>query len=538
MPIPSVVFQPTVQYALQQGINLIVNAVRPTLGPQPRLTAIQRGFGGFPELLDNGGIIARRIIQIQGLDADMGAMLIRQMLWQLHETVGDGTATAAVIFQRIYNEGLRFLADGGDKMRLRRYLEEGLGLVLTRLETLVQPLEGQERLTQMAQTICYDPDLAKLLGEIFDILGEYGQFEVRSSRGRNLEREYVEGIYWDAGLISRYFLPDEPAGRVEFENSALLISDFSIDDPEDLAELLNGLVQKGVDRLVIVAHRLSEPVIGYLYRINHESGQIKIAAVKVPFARDDEQQAALADMALLTGGQALTTATGRTLDRVQPDELGQARRVWADMDHFGIIAGKGDPRQLRQHITSLQTYHAQAKDPEDRRRFQERIGRILGGSAILYVGGMTEPEIEVRKENAERSGAALRSALGSGFVPGGGAAYLACQAALKPSFGEDDPLEKRAAYRILSRALEEPVRALLVNAGLELEEWLGPLRQAGCGSGLDVRTQKICDLTEAGVLDSAAVARAVLQSAVSTAALALTVDVLVHHRNPPQSSNP
>ncbi len=213
------------------------------------------------------------------------------------------------------------------------------------------------------------------------------------------------------------------------------------------------------------------------------SGQIKVAAVKVPFSRDDEQQAALADMALLTGGIALTMATGRTLGRVQPEELGQARRVWADMDHFGIIAGKGDPRQLRQHITSLQTYHAQAKEPEDRRRFQERIGRISGGSAILHVGGLTEPEIEVRKENAERSGAALRSALGSGFVPGGGAAYLACQAALQGPFGEDDPLEKRAAYRILSRALEEPVRALLVNAGLDLEEWLGPLRQAACGAG-------------------------------------------------------
>ncbi len=272
MPIPSVVFQPAVQYGLQQGIHLIVNAVRPTLGPQPRLTAIQRGFNGFPELLDNGGIIARRIIQIVGLDADMGAMLTRQMLWQLHETVGDGTATAAVIFQRIFDEGLRFLVDGGDKMRLRRYLEEGLDLILQRLETQVQPIEGQERLTQMALTVCYDPDLAKLLGEIFDILGEYGQFEVRSSRGRNLEREYVEGIYWDAGLISRYFLPDEPTARVEFENSALLISDFSIEDPEDLAALLNGLVQKGIDRLVIVARHLSEPVTGYLYRINHEFG--------------------------------------------------------------------------------------------------------------------------------------------------------------------------------------------------------------------------------------------------------------------------
>ena len=177
----------------RHGINTIVNAVRPTLGPQPRLTAVQKAFGGMPELLDNGGIIARRIIQIQGLDADMGAMLTRQMLWQLHENVGDGTTTAAVMFQKIYNEGLHMLVNGGNKMLLRRYLEEGLHLALKHLEAQTQPLEGQEQLTQMAQTICYDPALANLLGEIFDIIGEYGQFEVRSSRGRELEREYVEG---------------------------------------------------------------------------------------------------------------------------------------------------------------------------------------------------------------------------------------------------------------------------------------------------------------------------------------------------------
>lgn len=534
---PSVVFQPTVQYGLQEGIDAIVNAVRPTLGPLPRWTAIQRSSGSMPEFLDNGGIIARRIIQIQGLDADMGAMLTRQMLWQLHETVGDGTSTAAVIFQNIYNEGLHVLADGGNKMLLRRYLEEGLRLVIKQIERQTQPLEGQEQLTQMAQTICYDPALANLLGEIFDIIGEYGQFEVRSSRGRELEREYVEGIYWDAGLVSRMFLP-ESALKIEFENSAILLSNFEIEDAEDLVPIFESLIQKGTQRLIIVASRLSDAVIGYLFRLNRASDQLQVAAVKTPFSRIDDQQTGLTDMAILTGGQAFTSDTGRTLASVKFADLGQIRRANADMDHFGIIGGKGDARLLRRHITSLQTYYTQEQDPDERRRLLVRIGRLLGGSAVLYVGGLTESEIEVRKEQAERSGSALRSAIGCGFVPGGGVALLECQQALKGPFEENDPLEKRAAYRILVRALEEPLRTILTNAGLDLEEWIGPLRQAGPGMGVDIRTHKLVGMVAVGILDSAGVVKSALQCAVSTAALALTVDVLVHRRNPPQSNTP
>ncbi len=535
---PSVVFQPAVQFGLQQGINTIVNAVRPTLGPRPRLTALQKGFGGMPELLDNGGIIARRIIQIEGLDADMGAMLTRQMLWQLHESVGDGTTTAAVMFQKIYNDGLHVLVNGGNKMLLRRYLEEGLRLLLKRMEIQTLPLESQEQLTQMAQTICYDPALANLLGEIFDIIGEYGQLEVRSSHGRELEREYVEGMYWDSGLLSRLFLPENASLNLVFENAAVLISDFDIEVADDLVPILEDLVQKGTDRLIIIARRLSEATTGYLYRLNHASDRIQIAAVKTPFARSDDQLAGLTDIAILTGGQALTEASGRTLAQVQLDDLGQVRRANADMDHFGIVGGKGDARNLRQHITSLKTYHTHEQDPDERRRLLERIGQLLGGSAVLYVGGMTEPEIEARKEQAERSGAALRSAMSSGFVPGGGVAFLACQGALKKAFAENDPLEKRAAFQILSRALEEPLRTLLTNAGMELEDWIGPVRQADPGIGVDIRTQKLTGMVAAGILDSAAVLKAALQSAVSTAALALTVDVLVHRRNPPQSDKP
>lgn len=208
------------------------------------------------------------------------------------------------------------------------------------------------------------------------------------------------------------------------------------------------------------------------------------------------------------------------------------------MHSFSITGGKGDARQLRRHITSLQSHYAKTKDIEERRHMLARIGRLQGGSAVLYVGGTTKLDIDYSKELAERTGAALRSAISSGFVPGGGVAYLACQARLKEAIGENDPLEKRTAYRILARALEEPFRTILTNSGLEIEDWLGPVRQAGCGVGVDVRTCKLDDMVSAGIIDSAAVAKEVCHKAVTTAAMALTLDVLVHRRNPPKSNEP
>ena len=536
--IPRTVFQPAVQNALRAGIDQIVNAIRPTLGPLPRLTAVQKEIGHGLELLDSGGTIARRIIQIQDPDADMGAMLARQMLWQLHEKVGDGTATAAVVFQKIYDGGLHFLAGGGSKMLLRHYLEEGLRVTLDQLEAMARPLESEDQLARVAETICHDSNLAKLLGEIFDIIGEYGQLDIQPGRGRELEREYVEGIHWDAGLLSRYFLLEDSNQQVELENAYLLMTDFEIDDAQALVPVLEQVAQSDSPSLMIVARKLSEQALGYLYQVNHSGSGLQVVAVKTPFLSADDQQAALTDMALLTGGQAITQVSGQALADVTLEDLGRARRTWANLDHFGVVGGKGDARLLRQHLASLQAYHAREKESENRRKLQQRVGRLLGGSAVLYVGGATETEVETRKELAERTASALRAAIGSGLLPGGGVALLDCRQALKRPSGSKEPIEKRAAYRILSRALEEPLRTILSNAGLEPQDWLAELRLVGPGHGVDVRSGQMVNVVEAGLLDSAEVIKAALHSAISTAALALTIDVLVHRRIVPESVNP
>jgi chaperonin GroEL len=243
-------------------------------------------------------------------------------------------------------------------------------------------------------------------------------------------------------------------------------------------------------------------------------------------------------MAILIGGQVFTSESGQTLASVSPDNLGHARHARLDMHSFSIIGGKGDIRQLHRHVASLKSIYPKIQDVEDRRHMLRRIGRLQGGSAVLYVGGITKLDIDESIKNAESTGAALRSAISTGYIPGGGAAYIACQARLKEAAGENDPLEKRAAYRILARALEEPTRTILTNSGLEIEDWLGPIRQGRGSVGVDVCTRKLGDMVAAGILDSAAVAKAVCQNAVSTAALALTLDVFIHQRKPPVSNEP
>ena len=253
-----VVFQPATSRGLQRGINQVAEAIRPTLGPRPRMVAIDRSLEKkAPELLDNGGVIAQRIIQLADQDADVGAMFMREMLWSLKEQVGDGTATAAVLFQAVYNGGLRYLASGGNAARLHHYLEQGMRLILDHLTSMTVQVSGKERLAQVAETICYDPPLAKLLGEIFDVIGEYGRLEIRSGRGRELEREYVEGMYWERGLVSRAMITDHRRARTEFENATILISDLEIEDPQQIFPALELALRAELRCLLIVAGKLS-----------------------------------------------------------------------------------------------------------------------------------------------------------------------------------------------------------------------------------------------------------------------------------------
>ncbi len=534
---PKVLFQPNTSPSLQRGINQMLNTVKPTLGPYPRLVAYNDTAKGL-ELLDDGGTIARRIIQIANRDADVGAMYVRQLLWQVRESVGDGVATAAVLFQSVFNEGLRVIAAGGNAMQLRHHLEQGLKIILAELDKQTFSVTGKENLSGLAETICHDPALARMLGEIFDIIGEHGHLEIRYGRSRKLEREYFEGMYWKGGLTSPYLLTSaQQSKKINLEDTSVLISDLSLQSRADLLHILQVASQTKVENILLLVKSISDELIGLL-QSDSVKNKVKVIPVKLDNYNQTQVMTALQDLAILTGGRPVVAVAGQTAQSVTVADLGRARRGWADLNYFGLSGGKGDPRQLRQHIFDLRAAFDRSGNADTRRHLQTRIGKLMGGTAILWVGGVTETEIKTRKDIAERAARVLRGAVTTGVLPGGGAALLACQCALQHQLAQASTLEAKAAYQILTKSMEAPVRTLMENAGHEPAQCLGQLKRAEPGLVFDIRDKQVVDATAAGVLDVAAVQKEATERAIRSAALALTIDVLVHVKNPVQSTEP
>jgi chaperonin GroEL len=373
-----------------------------------------------------------------------------------------------------------------------------------------------------------------MLGEIFDIIGPYGSLDVRSGRSRDLEREYVEGMYWNGAIFSREMITDTALGRVQLEDAAILISDLDANEPQDLLPLLEAAIQAGIKALFLVLESISDRALSViLVKSNRE--KIQVVAVKAPTIHADTRRQSLEDLAVLTGGRAYYKAAGDTLNGVIVENLGRARRAWANSDNFGIVGGRGDPRKLRQHIAQLRAAFRNIKDADERKRLQERIGKLMGGSATLWVGAATPFEVERRKALAVRTAEAMRGAMREGVLPGGGVSLIACKPLLEQKMHEAQESDERAAYGILLCAFETPLRTLLVNAGYEPGEVLGSIYQAGPGYGFDVLRRQVVDMSQVGIFDAASVVKSTVIGAIHGAALALTVDVLVHRKNPPEA---
>ncbi|MFW6180948.1 MAG: chaperonin GroEL [Spirochaetota bacterium] len=530
---PRLVFQPAACRSMQRGINKLVEAIRPTLGPLPRTVAIDRVLDRrMPELLDDGGAIAKRITRLPDPAEDTGAMLVRDFLWRLQDQAGDGTATGAVLFQSVYNRSVRYLASGGNPVRVRFFLERGMRAVIDQLAEMTVHLEGRKKLAQVAGTLCRDARLAGLLGEIFDIIGEYGRLEIRPGRGLTLEREYVEGMYWERGVVSRNMLADGGHARTEMQDTAILISDLKIEDPLQLRPVINLALRSGIQSLLVIAGEYSERAIGMLLANSHPE-KLHILAVRLPGWDAEEQAWTLEDLSVLTGGRPFVSVTGDTFRGMRPDDFGRARRVWADRFTFGIVGGGGDPRTLRRHISRLRACCESTTDPVLHDKLRARVGKLLGGTAVLRLGGETELEIETRKELAKHTAAVMRAAMLSGVLPGGGTALLMCRPLVARMLARSTDPDERAACWILRETLEEPMRTIIHNAGGDAGRILAEIEAAGPGHGYDARSGRVVRMMEAGIWDAAAVVESAFYGAVSTAGLALTVDVLVHRRHQP-----
>lgn len=532
------VFQPETSRGLQRGIDLIANAVRPTLGPVPRMVAVSQALDDkAPEVLDKGGLIARRITDLADPDADMGAMLLRQMLWQLYEDCGDGAATAAVIFQIIYREGLRYIAAGGDAMRLRQQLRAGLQVILQRLEAMTAPVSGRAQLTQLAAVISQDCELAERLGEIFDFIGEYGQLDVRRGHTRTIAHDYMKGMYWKRGAVSRAMLRGgKQPDRIVMNNAALLLTDLDIETVEEIAPLIEALMRAGAKSLLVVGAKFSEAVIN-LVLANKKPEAFRIVLVKTPGITPDQQRAHLEDMTVITGATPFYKAAGDTLRGMKTKRLGQAKQVWVERTMFGLVSDRDNQEELTEHLADLLQLREYARDADVKEFLSERIGKILGGVAILRIGDASPTRMDNRIEVAKETAKSLRLALADGVLPGGGVALLDCRAALGQAVADEPDSDSRAAFRILCRALEEPLRVICFNAGYDSAK-IAELDGMSAGHGIDVRTGDVIKSVDAGVIDVASVLKAAVRGAVGGAALALTIDVLLHHETPQLTYDP
>ena len=535
MPRPQVIHQPRTQRALQEGISTLVSAIAPTLGPTPR-RSIAQNQARF-ELLDDGGLIARRIIALPDQEADVGAMLLRQVLWRVHQHVGDGAATTAVLYERVYNEGLRFIAAGADPMRLRACLQSLLPKVTEKLLAQARPLRGDAELQALANSVCYDDEMAVVLGEVISTIGRYGQVDIREGHGRGMEYNYVDGSYWKGGALSKEMLRGFARQVAEMPDAAILVTDMDIEEPRDLVPVMSLALRCGITNLLLVVASISETGLSVVLD-KRLRDKIETVVVKIDAYHPGDLSTAQEDIALLTGARPLLQKAGDSLEGARESDFGQARWVWADEKNFGFASGKGDPRRLRDQARSLRQAYAAADDDDNRQRLLERLGRLNGGLATVYVGGIAEDEIRQRKETAERTVRALRSASADGVLPGGGMALLRCRDWLLTEALAQNDLESRAARLIMAKAAEAPIRQLLTNAGYDPSEILARLEHAGEEAGFDLLRGEIVDVAAAGILDVARVQVEALQRAVTSAALALTIDVLVLHREPETMTDP
>ncbi|MDB5074761.1 MAG: 60 kDa chaperonin [Chloroflexi bacterium] len=525
---PGILHGPAVRGALALGVETMVATVRPTLGPLPRTVAVLDVDSGRPvEVLDDAATILRRTIELPDPYVNMGAMMLRHAVWQTYEAVGDGGATTAVLLQAILRELSPYVAAGGDPVALRRHLECALATATDALTRQSRPLHGPDEIARAALTISHDPELAKMLGEILDIIGPDGCLLIENAYGSGLSRQYVEGVHWNEGYRSPYFVTDEDKQEVRLDNPAILISDLRLTDANELVPLLDSLVAAHCPGLLVIADEISGDALSLLLA-NHRQGTLRSVAVRAP-SQTSTRARILEDLAVLTGGRVVTAEGGERAADLTLADLGHATHVWANSGNFGVYGGNSDPMLLRRRIAEVRAELAATDKPDEREQVRQRLGKLMGGVAVLYVGGDTEREQGARKALALRTVTALRLALDAGVAPGGGAAYLGCQEALR---APRTSVDESVAFQALAAALEEPLAVLAGNAGFEPSAIAAQVRAHAVWGGFDVLTGRVVNMWDAGIVDPVPVLRKALEVAVSGAIMTLISSVLVHKRTP------
>lgn len=524
-PATTVVYGDAGQAALLRGMQLMTGLIRPTLGPVARTVAVASVLNGKPEILDDGATIARRTIQLADPFEDMGAMIVRHLAWRVHETAGDGAATAAVLATALMAEASRVITAGASPVGVRRGVEDGLEIARAELQRLARPIELPEEIARIVLGNLRDPKLAEMIGEIIDSVGPDGAVLVESAYGPETTYQYIEGVRWDEGWLSPTFLGTADT-TARLLDPRVLITDMEIDKPEQLLPALEVCLEAGEKSLFVIAPGINDAALALLL-VNKERGTLDSIAVRSPSSGDNRLQI-LDDLAVSTGGRCFHHGAGDSLASVTLDDLGKARQAWARPYAFGLLGGYGKREAIRARVAEAKTYLASIEDDDfTRNKTRERIGKLIGSAAMILVGAPTEAARDELKVRVEAAVTSAKAAIQDGVVPGGGAALLACGIAVEAGLEgrrDDEAIGRRA----LARALAEPMIAIAANAGLDGRPLAVQGREYVPEYTYDVVRREWIDAWDAGLLDSVAVLTAALDTGISAAATALTSGALIH----------
>jgi chaperonin GroEL len=506
---------------LKAGIDALANAVKVTLGPRGRNVALDKKWG--PPTVTHDGVTVAKEIELDNHFQNMGAQMLKQAATKTADVAGDGTTTATVIAQAIVREGLRNLAAGANPMLMKRGIDAATDAVVQAIKDLAVPVNGRQDIEQVATVSANDAEIGRLLADAMDRVGTDGVITVEEGKGLRLEVEYTEGMQFDRGYISPYFITDPQRMEAAIDEPFILITDRKITAVSDLLPMLERVLQTGNKDLVIIAEDVDGEALATLV-VNKLRGILNPLAVKAP-GFGERRKEMLRDIAVLTGGTLITEELGRTLESVTVVDLGQARRVVATKDETTIVEGRGKPEDIKARIAQIKAQIEETTSDYDREKLQERLAKLSGGVAVIKVGAPTEVELKERKARMEDALHATRAAVEEGVLPGGGTALLRTSSAV-----ENMPLDgdQKVGAEILRRALDEPLRQLVANAGLEGSVIVEQIRRQNQPNyGFDVLREQYVDLIEAGIIDPAKVTRTALQNAASVAGMILTTEALV-----------
>ncbi len=536
--------------ALKRGFDKLAHLLSVTLGPtQGNVLSYQLIDEKKLEVLTDSATIARRVMQLPHRAEDVGAMLMRNLVWRMHKRVGDGCATTAVLAQAILEQAYRYKTAGANPMLLQQGLKVGARAALAALEAMAEPVEDEEDLAALAETITTEPDLSLIIGEMFDILGPEAHITIQDYVAPYLEREYLEGGRWVGRMASPYFITDNAARRAIIADCQVALYAGRVTTLEEVQPLLELIASQekqetqkpqktqNPPKLALFVHEIKDVALSTLLA-NHQQKKIRTLVVELrrpvtPRRTDFE------DLAVLTGATLLAAETGQSLSAITAADLGTARRIEADADEAIVVGDERHAQAVRAQIETLQArFQDLPEDDEGREELRLRLARLSGHVGTLKIGAYTKPARALLRQKAEKALRALPSALREGVVPGGGLAYLNCIPAVCQA-QRDTAGEVAWGVEVLARALEAPFYHLLRNVGVEAPAAvLAGARRHGPTFGYDALTRQIVDMKAAGLVDSAGILRVALETAVSGAAMALTTDTLVLHRRPQKSSEP